>query len=447
MTSATATPATQASAIRPLPHNPSWPLIGDTLNFTQDGHNFMHRLYREHGSVVDLSIFGMHIIFLLGPQANAFVLTDREKRFANAGWIPLIGPFFNRGVMLLDFDEHKLHRHIMQGAFTHTALQGYLAAMQPLIARDAAQWQTQSRFGVFKALKRMSLNIGASVFIGEEPGADADRLNAAFLACVRAGTGLVRFGLPGTRWQAGLKGRKILETYFRRQVPLRRAQQTPDLFSRLCLATTDDGAGFSDDDVINHIIFVLMAAHDTTTITLSNMMYWLAKYPAWQARLRDESRAIGSEILNWEDLDKLEGATLVMKEALRLCAPVPVLPRRLLRDTEFDGCRLPAGSLVALSPYLTHTLPDVWNQPDQFDPERFAPDRAEDREHPYKWLPFGGGVHKCIGLHFGGMEVKAILHHLLLHFRWSVKPGYTMPIDYTSLPIPKDGLPVQLERI
>lgn len=443
----TASTGRQADMPRPIPHNPSWPLIGDTLNFTQDGHNFMHRLYRDHGEIVDLSIFGMHIIFLLGPKANEFVLMDREKRFANAGWIPLIGPFFNRGVMLLDFDEHKLHRHIMQGAFSNAALQGYLAHMQPLIARDAADWKNDNALSVFKRLKLMTLNIGSEVFIGEEPGSDADRLNVAFLDCVRAGTGLVRFGLPGTRWHKGLKGRKLLENHFRQQLPLRRATQTTDLFSRLCHAKTETGESFSDEDVINHIIFVLMAAHDTTTITLTNMMYYLAKHPAWQDRLREESRAIGSDTLRWEDLDKLEGATLVMKEALRLCAPVPVLPRRVTRDTEFNGHVIPAGSLVSLSPYLTHYLPDVWSNPDTFDPERFAAGRAEDRQHPFKWLPFGGGVHKCIGLHFGGMEVKAILHHLLLNFRWSVDDSYAMPMDYTSLPIPKDGLPVRWRKL
>jgi cytochrome P450 len=430
-----------------IPHNRSWPLVGDTLNFTQDGHNFMLRLHREHGDIVELSIFGMRIIFMMGPQANEFVLMDREKRFANAGWIPLIGPFFNRGVMLLDFDEHKLHRHIMQGAFTNAALQGYLADMQPLIARDAAQWAPDNAMQLFKRIKLMSLNIGAEVFIGEEPGADADRMNTAFLDCVRAGTGLVRFGLPGTRWHKGLQGRKLLESCFRKQVPLRRAQETGDLFSRLCHAKTDSGESFSDEDVINHVIFVLMAAHDTTTITLSNMMYWLAKYPSWQERLREESRAIGSDTLRWEDLDKLEGATLVMKEALRLCAPVPVLPRRVTKDTEFKGHVLPAGAMIALSPYLTHHMPGVWTKPTEFDPERFSAARAEDRQHPFKWLPFGGGVHKCIGLHFGGMEVKAILHHLLLNFRWSVDDDYVMPLDYTSLPIPKDGLPVRWRKL
>jgi cytochrome P450 len=136
-----------------------------------------------------------------------------------------------------------------------------------------------------------------------------------------------------------------------------------------------------------------------------------------------------------------------MKEALRICAPVPGLPRRAVRDCEYKGYRIPAGHMVQISPWFTHTNPEYWSEPLRFDPERFGEARAEDKAHPFLWVPFGGGAHKCIGLHFGEMEVKAILHQLLLRYRWSVPQGYEMRQDFTSLPIPRDRLPVRLERI
>jgi cytochrome P450 len=87
---------------------------------------------------------------------------------------------------------------------------------------------------------------------------------------------------------------------------------------------------------------------------------------------------------------------------------------------------------------------EYWPEPERFDPERFAGHRREDRVHRFAWSPFGGGVHKCIGLHFAGLQVKAVLHQLLRRFRWSTAPGYQAPMDYTALPYPKDGLPVRL---
>jgi cytochrome P450 len=92
-------------------------------------------------------------------------------------------------------------------------------------------------------------------------------------------------------------------------------------------------------------------------------------------------------------------------------------------------------------------MKDVWPNPERFDPERFAEHRREDKVHRYAYLPFGTGVHKCIGMYFGGMEIKAVMHQLLQRFRLTVKPGYRMPIDWVSLPRPKDGLPIRLEPL
>jgi cytochrome P450 len=96
---------------------------------------------------------------------------------------------------------------------------------------------------------------------------------------------------------------------------------------------------------------------------------------------------------------------------------------------------------------LTHRLKEWWKDPEAFDPDRFSEGRNEHKKHMYQYLPFGGGAHMCIGLHFAEMQVKAVLHHVLLRYRWSVAEDYEMPVDFTSLPVPKDKLPVKLERL
>ena len=138
---------------------------------------------------------------------------------------------------------------------------------------------------------------------------------------------------------------------------------------------------------------------------------------------------------------------MAMKEALRLCAPVPSLPRKTVKDVEYEGFFIPRGSFINVVPYFTHYMEEYWPEPEKFDPERFSDARREDKVHPYAWVPFGGGAHKCIGLHFAEMQVKAILHEVLLNYRWTVPQDYEMPVDTTSLPVPGDGLPVTLERI
>ena len=104
------------------------------------------------------------------------------------------------------------------------------------------------------------------------------------------------------------------------------------------------------------------------------------------------------------------------------------------------------GTPVGISPIHTHHMPALWTRPQQFDPERFSPERAEHRRHAYAYLPFGGGAHLCIGQHFADMEVKAVMHQVLRRWRWSVPAGYRMPYQLVPIAKPRDGLPIMLER-
>lgn len=439
--------ATSVSGYKTIPTEKGWPVIGTSLRYLRDAHNFALENWKKYGEVSCFYGFGTRVISLLGPDASQFVFQNRGGLFASSVWEYFIGPFFHRGLMLLDGEEHRMHRRIMQEAFKHEALESYLRMMQPRMERDVKAWQTGEEFKVFDNLKDLTLNVASEVFIGHEAGSRTAAMNEAFLATVRGGTDMLRLPLPYSRWRKGIKGRAYLQDFFEKELPAKRANPGEDLFSRLCEARTDDGELFSDEDVINHIIFVLMAAHDTSTITLTNMIYHLARHPQWQERLRAQSQQLDKSELDFEDLKQLEDFDLVMKEALRMCAPVPQLPRAATQDIEYKGFLIPKGHMVAVSPWLSHYMEEYWTEPMRFDPERFSPERAEDRQHPFLWVPFGGGAHKCIGLHFGQMEVKAILHQILLRYRWSVPEGYVMRQDFTSLPVPKDRLPVKLEAL
>lgn len=137
----------------------------------------------------------------------------------------------------------------------------------------------------------------------------------------------------------------------------------------------------------------------------------------------------------------------MIKEALRLVAPVPALARRTVKDTSVLGHFVPAGTLASAAIGFTHHMEEYWPDPERFDPERFAEHRREDKVHQHAWEPFGTGAHKCIGMRFGTVEIKAIMHQMLQRFRWTVPEGYEMPIDTTALPVPADGMPVTLQRI
>ncbi|MGB3304247.1 cytochrome P450 [Gordonia sp. (in: high G+C Gram-positive bacteria)] len=421
--------------------------ILEMMRMRRDPFAFSAERERKYGRVSGMNALGITIVTCSGPDAANQILMNKDRAFANGpAWTYLIGPFFNRGIMLLDFDEHRDHRHILQQAFTPKVLKGYMDELQPMVADRISRFPT-GQVKMLSELKQLTLDVALEVFLGLElPQDEADRLNKAFIETVRAGVAYVRKPIPGGRWWKGIRSRKILEEFFYAHIDEKRATLTPDLFSVLCHAESEDGTSFTDEDVVNHMIFVLMAAHDTTTITMTQMSYWMAKHPEWQEKARAQSFEFGDN-LEYADLANLTVIDLIMRESLRLCPPVPAQPRMAMKDTEVNGYFIPEGTFVVVPQLANHRSAEIYSHPDMFDPERFAPDRAEDKAHRMAWIPFGGGVHKCIGLYFAQMQIKTVMHQLLRHYEWSVPEGYTMPMDYSALPVPKDKLPVQMRRL
>jgi cytochrome P450 len=297
---------------------------------------------------------------------------------------------------------------------------------------------------LYPAFKELSLDIATRIFMASDLGADAHRLSEAFVDTIHAAYAIVRRPVPFGRWRAGLRGRALLEEFFRRELPKKRDKGGDDLFSALCQATSEEGERFSDDDVVSHMIFLMMAAHDTSTITASAVAYHLARYPAWQGRVWEQIRALGDRPLDADALDQLTELELVIKESLRLVAPVHSLARKTVRDTDILGHFVPKDTHVAVATWSSHYEDAYWTNPEAFDPDRFAEPRREDKIHRYAWLSFGGGAHKCIGLSFGVYEVKTLVANLLRRYRLSVPDGYELRWEMLGLPVPADGLPVEL---
>ena len=438
----------RGSGLKPILGDPGPPVIGYSLAYMGDPLVFARRRYDHYGPVSWSRAFGIRLVSVLGPEAAGEVLLNRDKAFANGpGWEYFIGPFFERGLMLLDFEEHLHHRRIMQQAFTRDRLVSYLKGMNAVLGDGFDAWQPGTGFRFHPAFKQLTLDLAMTVFVGHHLGPEADEVNQAFFDTVQAGTAFVRAPVPGGRWRRGLQGRRLLEDFFEAELPAKRDGQGDDLFTALCHASDEDGNAFTDRDVVNHMIFLLMAAHDTSTTTMTTLVYELARNRQWQDRLREESRALGTDHIEHDDLERLPGHALAIKEAQRIQAPVPSLARYAVKDTELLGHYVPEGTRLGLYPHFTQRMHEYWTDPHTFDPDRFSPERQEHKSHPYAWMPFGGGVHKCIGMHFGNLEVTAALHQFLLRYEWSVPDGYEMPVNLVSLPYPDDGLPIDLRPV
>ncbi|MFH5232595.1 cytochrome P450 [Antrihabitans spumae] len=433
------------SGLRPVVGDMALPFVGNGLAFLRWGPALQLDLYRRFGPVSWCKPLGNTTVFVTGPEATQVVVSNKDKAFGQ-GWDYYIERFFPRGLLLLQFDEHMFHRRLMQHAFTRDRLDWYFAELTTLADTAIARWPADRELQLYPTIKSLTLEIAGEIFMAADVGPERDRLNDAFVACTRAPLSVIRFPIPGGHWRAGIKGRKVLEEYFYRMLPSKRESVEGDFFSALCHAETEDGERFSDEDVVDHMIFLIMAAHDTSTITATTVAYYLGKHPEWQDRVRAEVLARPAGPLDIAALEQLKTLEMVIKECLRLVAPVPGLVRKTVKDTEILGQYIPAGVTVAVDNWVNHLLPEYWTEPEQFDPDRFSDERREDKSHRYAWVPFGAGAHKCIGMHFGMLEVKTILDAMLRNYEWTIPADYEMPWSYSSMPFPRDGAPVVLHR-
>lgn len=441
------------SGLKPVMGNAGLPVLGHTIELFRGGTDFVLESYRRYGPVYYTRSPAMDAVAAFGPDATQEVLSNRNKDFSTVAWEDVIGPFFTRGLLLMDGDEHMYHRRIMQGAFTRTRLSGYIEHMDTVATAVVAHdWPVNdNRFLFSPAVKELTLDIASVVFMGHQPGSDHElvtKIKRAYETTTRAGGAIIRTPVPPFKWWRGLQARKVLEDYFTQRVAEQRNSTGTDMLTVLCHTADEDGNSFTDTDIVNHMIFLMMAAHDTSTSTMTTMAYHLAANPEWQERLREEGERIGDHPLDIDTLDKLETFDLVINECLRMMAPLPFSVRRAVRDTSILGHYIPAGTNINLWPGLNHRLPELWTDPERFDPDRFAEPRSEHKRHRYAFAPFGGGAHKCIGLVFGQLEVKTIMHRILRNYRLELpRPGYVPKYDNAGMPMPVDGMPITLKPI
>ena len=441
------------SSLKPVMGNNGMPVLGHLIEVFRGGPDYVLGTYRKFGPVHYSKTPALNAVAALGPDATQEVFSNRNKDFSTVAWQTVIGPFFNRGLLLMDFDEHMYHRRIMQEAFTRTRLSGYIKHMDAVASAVVAKdWPVNDgRFLFMPAVKELTLDIASVVFMGHEPGSDHElvtKIKTAYETTTRAGGAIIRTPVPPFKWWRGLQARKVLEEYFIERVRQRRDAEGTDMLTVLCHTADDDGNSFSDTDIVNHMIFLMMAAHDTSTSTLTTMAYHLAANPNWQQRCREEGDRIGDGPLDIDALDKLETLDLVINECLRLVTPLPFSVRRAVRDTEILGHYIPAGTNVTMWPGMNHRLAELWDDPERFDPARFAEPRSEHKRHRYAFAPFGGGAHKCIGMVFGQLEIKTVMHRLLRNYRLElIHPGYRPHYDNAGMPVPIDGMPIVLRPL
>jgi cytochrome P450 len=442
------------------------PSVRRTHRVIADPLGLLLEAYERYGPVFSLRVLTTRVVFMLGPAANHRILVTHASDFtwrdgAFADLIPLLGD----GLLTIDGDFHRTARRIVLPAFHHERVAAALGAMEREIERAVAPWRAGDRIDVYAWARRLALRVALRALFGIDPDrrsandrrpAGSNRRVAADIDPAREfERALAYYGHeywlqvlrgPRTPWAALTDARRRLDRLIFAAIARGRGsgERGEDLLSLLLDATDEDGRRLSDVHVRDQVMTLLFAGHDTTTSTVAFLFYELARHPevadAIAGELAARGRAPGYGELMGGALPLLD---MALDETLRLYPPAWVGPRRAVRTFELEGVTVPAGAPVNYSSYASHRLPDVWRDPDVFDPERFAPERKAALPKG-AYVPFGAGSRQCIGMRFGQLEVKAIAARVLREHRLELPPEHRLEVRQTPTLGPKGGLPMRV---
>lgn len=453
MATATSTDYRQLKNNHGLKHIPGSfgaPVIGHTFALVKDLYGTIDKQYQQYGKISRFGLAGFKGVLLIGPDLFKEVYLDKDRNFsAEMGYMGSLGRYYKGALLLRDHEEHRFQRRMMQSAFKNDAMKGYIDTMGPMIADAVEHWDDQSKEMLFfPAIKQTLLDVAAKIFVGlDKDDKRATEMNDDFTDVANGLMGIITKEIPGTKHYKAKKAERHMKAFFENLIDERRAGDGIDTFSYFTREKTEDGEYFSNEDITAHMSFLLFAAHDTTTSALSHLLYYLGQDMEAQQRLREEAESIGKDFLEYDDLDKMPLAEVAVKEALRLHPSVMMMQRRTINDCELGGYHIPANTILFMTPMHTQRMEEYWDNPHKFDIDRWLEPRMEHKRHSFSFVGFGGGAHKCIGMHFALMQTKNFLHQFLRRYEFKLDPKASDNFQTVPLPKPLDDLPIVLKRI
>jgi cytochrome P450 family 135 len=401
------------STSTPLPRSPSEPPIVQTLWWLSRPISFMESCRRRHGDAFSVRFVGFErpTVFLSDPAVVRALYTEQAHGLPPGRVValrPVLGP---DSLLLLQGREHIARRRLMLPPFHGERMRSYESIVREVAQREIASWPEGRTFALHPRMQAITLEV---------------ILRAVFGVVDEGRRELLRARLPrllGESSSIWLQLRVLLSRRASSRDPMERLQQVigeidelllaeiaerredprlarrEDILSLLIAARFEDGSQMGDRELRDQLLTLLLAGHETTATALAWTLDLLLRHPSALRRLT-------AEIDSGTGEDYMRAC---VTEALRLRPVVPLAGRRLTVDLETDGLKLPAGTDVTPAIWLTHTRPDLYPRPYEFEPERFL-----DQQPPtYGWIPFGGGVRRCLGAAFAEFEMRIVLQSIL----------------------------------
>ena len=439
-----------------LPPGPkALPLVGNVPGFRRDTLGFLVGSAARHGDVSFYRLGRDPVWLLSHPDHIRDVLVTHQHSFAKGKGIQWAKLFLGEGLLTSEGEFHTRQRRLAQPAFHRQRIAGYARAMSAHALRCRDGLAEGRVVDVHAEMMSLTLAVAARTLFDADVATEAPEIAGSLevilghfprFALPFAGA-LQRLPLPSNaRFRRAVAA---LDRVVYRIIAERRADRRDrgDLLSMLLLAQDEegDGGGMTDRQLRDEVMTILLAGHETTANALTWTWHLLAQNPAAEARLHEEiDRALGGRTPGFDDFPALGHVERVLAESMRLYPPAWGIGRRALAPYVVGGYAIPAGGLVAMSPYVVHRDARWWPEPLRFDPGRFLPEARAARPR-FSYFPFGGGARQCIGESFAWMEGVLVIATLAQRFRFRAIPGASVEPQPLITLRPRHGLPMRVE--
>ena len=449
---------------RPAPPSPKAnPVFGTAKRLQRDPLGCLESFVAEVGPAA-------HYRFLLNwwgylfvhPEHNQHLLQDNYKNYTKLPHptFRLLLPLLGKGLLTNDGESWLQQRRLAQPAFHREQIHAFGQTMTAAAEKRFSRWEASARAKEVVAFDRemmeMTFEIAGRTLFSVDLTAEAreigeifNRLNELFIQMALEAFSLYTLKIPfWPRTRKINRDIRALDQLIYDMIAQRSQDDDAgnDLLGMLLSARDEDtGIGMSEKQIRDEALTLLIAGHETTSLLLTWFFYCLGRYPEVEAQLHDEvDRTLNGRLPTMEDIPKLVYTRQVLDETMRLYPPAYALSRACNAADVIGGFSITPQSVVTLSPYITHRLPEFWRDPLRFDPERFTPANSAGR-HRYAYLPFGAGPRQCIGNGFALAEGVLVVAAIAQRFRLRIPAGHTAELAPQITLHPKGGMPLQFE--
>lgn len=436
-----------------VPSPAAWPIVGNSLEYKKNPPIYLQHLAKTYGDICRFRL-GKHPCFLFShPDAIREILVTQAKNLGRSMGYEWMKAFLGEGLLTSSGTVHQRRRRLAQPAFRNSRIEAYAPYMVTTTQKWIGAWRYGDTVDIHQEMMRLALTIIGQAMFHENLAKLVVEIGEAVDVFMRywqsnfSPFAKILHALPLSLNREFEEAKSMFYSRMESIVQNHRelGKDEGDFLSMLLLATDEEGsAALTNREIVEELITITIAGHETTANALSWAWYLLASHRHVAARLEEEvEQVLNGRAPGVQDLEQLPYATAVFKETMRLYPPAWSVGRRAISPIVLADVEVPVGSMIYMSQYVVHRDPRWWPDPDRFEPDRWL---AEDQSArpKYSYFPFGAGKHMCIGERFAMLEGILLMALIAQKWRFELVPQQVVTAEAFITLRPKSGIKVKL---